>query len=84
MHIYGWPPGITAKKVKAAFPTVQGVHLKEDDEWYLRKAVLVFSTVEEAKDITVQGATFDGHRLVLKWDGVRFHCVSLRPRDDML
>lgn len=51
--------------------SVLEVRVEDDtEEWYLRRASMVFPTVEAAKEVTKMEGPVAGHCLVLKWGGV--------------
>lgn len=59
--------------VRAAFPTAVEAILEDSDDaeqWYLRRATMVFPTAEAAMEAAGNGGSVAGHSLAMEYAGV--------------
>jgi len=70
--LYSCPLGTTETALKAAFPTAEEVTLVDngEEEWYLRRASMVFPTAEIAREIVAAGGSVAGHSVALVCAGM--------------
>jgi len=71
VQAYGWPLSTTEAAVRAAFPTAEEVTVVDngEEEWYLRRASMVFPTAEAAREAADKGGPVVGERLAVEYAG---------------
>lgn len=72
-YAYGWSTAPMEAAVRAAFPTAVEAILEDSDDaeqWYLRRASMVFPTAEAATEVAGSGGSVAGHSLAMEYAGV--------------